>query len=386
MPVKLREIFGFLRFVLRRWRDDRCPQIAGSLTYTTLLALAPMFAIVVAVLSSAPFFDVIMAKVKLFLQLNLVPEVAERIITEYIPALAANAVRLTWVGLAAVAAVAIWLMLVMDHSINAIWRVRQARPYWVSVIGYLVLLLSAPILIGVSVTVTTYILTLSVEAQGVTPVLALLLRVVPTAMSTIAFFMIYRIVPHRKVPWRHALLGGFVAAIFFEIGKQIFALFVRHSPTYSHVYGAFAAFPVFLVWLYLSWSIVLFGAELTASSAYWRHSLWKQVTNPGMRFREAAMIVRALIGNDAGTLSLEKLREKTGLPADELEETLGQMVDGGVLKRARRRAYTLAEGTRELLVPPGSEAGASSTTPPPITPASATKRRRGRGRSGRSSR
>jgi membrane protein len=385
VPVKLIEIFGFLRFVLRRWRDDRCPQIAGSLTYTTLLALAPMFAIVVAVLSSAPYFDEIMAKVKIFLQLNLVPEVADRIITEYIPALAANAVRLTWVGLAAVAVVAIWLMLVMDRSINAIWRVRQTRPYWVSVIGYLVLLLSAPILIGVSTTITTYILTLSVEAQGVTPVLALLLRAVPIAMSTIAFFMIYRIVPHRRVPWRHALLGGFVAAILFEVGKQIFAVFVRESPTYSRVYGAFAAFPVFLVWLYVSWSIVLFGAELTASAAYWRRALWKQVASPGMRFREAAMIVRALIGNDAGTLSLEKLRQQTGLPADELEETLGQMVDGGVLKRARRRGYTLAEGTREILVAPRSEAaaaaGASSTTPAP-----ATKRRRGRGRSGRSSR
>ena len=146
MRAKLIEIAGFLRFVLRRWSDDRCPQIAGSLTYTTLLALAPMFAIVVAVLSSAPFFGEVMAKITIFLQQILVPEVASRIITVYIPAIAANAVRLTWAGLATVAVLAVWLMLIMDRSINAIWRVRQTRPYWISVLGYVALLLSTPLL------------------------------------------------------------------------------------------------------------------------------------------------------------------------------------------------------------------------------------------------
>jgi membrane protein len=377
--AKLLETLGFLRFVLRRWSDDRCPQIAGSLTYTTLLALAPMFAIVVAVLSSSSFFGEIMSKIKIFLLLNLVPEVAGQIITVYIPAIEANAVRLTWVGLAAVLVVAIWLMLVMDRSINAIWRVRRARPYWVSVLGYAALLLSGPILIGVSVTITTYILNFAERTEGTEATLhALTLRVVPIAMSTIAFFMIYRIVPHRAVPWRHALLGGFVAAVLFEFGKQLFGFYVHESPTYHHVYGAFAAVPVFLVWLYLSWMVVLFGAELTASAAYWRGGLWRQAASPGMRFREAAMIVRALVDHGAGAMSFEKLREATLLPADELEETLAQMVDGGVLRRAARHGYALAGGTRELLFPPARPAPPSEAAP--------TKRRRGRGRSAPSSR
>lgn len=376
MPAKLIELIGFLRFVLRRWSDDRCPQIAGSLTYTTLLALAPMFAIVVAVLSSAPFFGEVMAKITIFLQQILVPEVANRIITVYIPAIAANAVRLTWAGLAAVAVLAVWLMLIMDRSINAIWRVHRARPYWMSVLGYMALLLSAPLLIGVSVTISTYIMSLTAEVEGVSATLhALLLRVVPVAMSTLAFFMIYRIVPHRPVPWRHALLGGFVAALLFEIGKQLFRVYVHESPTYSRVYGAFAAVPVFLVWLYLSWLVVLFGAELTASAAYWHGGLWKQAASPGMRFREAAAIVRALVGHDSGTMSFEKLCEATALPADELEETLKEMVDGGILRRVGRNGYALAQGTRELLFAPRAQ-------PAP----EATKRRRGRGRSGRSAR
>jgi len=403
--AKLFEIAGFLRFVLRRWSDDRCPQIAGSLTYTTLLALAPMFAIVVAVLSSAPFFGEVMAKITIFLQQILVPEVASRIITVYIPAIAANAVRLTWAGLAAVAVLAVWLMLIMDRSINAIWRamvlVTKMSPrrgpvwlkprvttrcipydlkywyaYWMSVLGYVTLLLSTPLLIGVSVTITTYIMSLTAEVEGASAMLhALLLRAVPVAMSTLAFFMIYRIVPHRPVPWRHALLGGFVAAMLFEIGKQLFRMYVHESPTYSRVYGAFAAVPVFLVWLYLSWLVVLFGAELTASAAYWRGGLWKQAASPGMRFREAAAIVRALVGSDSTTMPFDKLREATALPADELEETLAEMVDGGILRRAGRHGYALAQGTRELLFAPRA-------LPAP----EATKRRRGKGRSGRSAR
>ena len=160
MPAKILDLLGFLRFVYRRWNDDRCPQIAGSLTYTTLLALVPMFAIAVAVLSSAPFFEDVMSKIKIFLLLNLMPEIAGKIITVYMEEFAANAARLTWTGVAVVLALAVWLMLIMDRSINAIWRVPAARPYWMCVLGYMALVLSGPVLIGVSVTITTYIMSL----------------------------------------------------------------------------------------------------------------------------------------------------------------------------------------------------------------------------------
>jgi membrane protein len=372
---KLRDSLGFLRFVLKRWSDDRCPQIAGSLTYTTLLALVPMFAIAVAWLSSAPLLEHVMSKIKIFLLLNLAPEIAGKIITVYMEEFAQNAARLTRWGIAIVLALAVWLMLIMDRSINAIWRVRPTRPWWVSALGYAALLVTGPILLGVSVTVTTYIMSLSVGITGLSAHLhAVLLRAVPVAMSAIAFFLVYRIVPHRAVPWRHALLGGATAALLFEAAKEIFSVYARAAPTYNIVYGAFAAVPLFLVWLYLSWLVMLFGAELTAAAAYWRGGLWKQAATPGMRFREAAAIVRALIGHDATTMSFEKLRAQTGLPADELEETLAQMVDGGVLRRAGRHAYALAEGTRELLIAPRA-------APQPVTPG-----RRGKARSGKSSR
>ncbi len=373
MRRKLADTFGFLLFVFRRWREDRCPQIAGSLTYTTLLALVPVFTIAVALLSSTPFFHEVMERIREFLRMNLMPDIAEKIITVYMREFAHNARRLTAFGVGGVFVIAVWMMLIMDRSLNAIWRVRQTRPLWMSVIGYVTVIVLGPVLLGVSVTITTFMLALSGDLAVLSPLAhAVLLRAVPILVSALAFFLVYRIIPQRHVPWRHAALGGLVAAILFETAKQGFALYVHRSPTYSLVYGAFAAFPVFLVWLYLSWLVILFGAELTASAPYWRNGLWKRPPTPAMRFREALTVTQALL---EGHTQLDVLREKTGLPGEELEETLAQMIDGGVVKRQGRNHFALTAATREVL--------ATKAAPPPA-PVSLPKRRKGR--SGRSAR
>jgi len=371
VSAKLIELLGFLRFVLRRWSDDRCPQIAGSLTYTTLLALVPIFTIVVAIMSTTPFFHEVMEKIRLFLRMNLLPDIAERITTVYMREFAHNARRLTAAGVAGVFVVAVWMMLIMDRSLNAIWRVRRSRPYWISALGYVVLILAAPVLIGFSVSITTYIMSLPAGATGLPATAhALLLRAVPLSMSALAFFLIYRIIPHRHVPWRHALLGGVVAAFLFESAKQLFSFYVHAAPTYNLVYGAFAAVPLFLIWIYLSWLVILLGAEITAAAAYWSAARWKESEAPATRLREAAAVVRALVETGPAAMTFEKLRERTRIPAPELEDTLARMTAEGVLtKRDGRPGYRLAE----------------SSEPAPGAPA-VRKAKRGRARSGRSSR
>jgi membrane protein len=349
MRAKLLDVLGFMRFVLARWTEDRCPQIAGNLTYTTLLALVPVFVIAVAVLSSAPFFEDVMAQVKVFLLLNLVPEIAGKIITVYMEEFSSNARRLTAVGLVAVLVLSVLLMLIVDRSLNAIWRVKRSRPYWLSVIGYASLLVAGPLLIGVSVSITTYLMTISLSVTDVAPEWnSRLLRIVPVAVTTLAFFLMYRIIPHRQVPWRHALFGAVVAAVLFEGAKDLFAMYVSHAPTYSLVYGAFAAVPIFLVWVYLSWLVILLGAEVTASAAYWRDGLWKHPSTPGTHFREAVVVARALLGAGDGTLSFERLREATSLPAHELEDTLHRMLDAGIAKRVGRSGYAFAREAGDM--------------------------------------
>jgi membrane protein len=315
-----------------------------------------------------------MTGLKVWLLLNLLPEIAGKIITVYMEQFAEHAVRLTWYGVAVVFALAVWTMLIMDRSFNAIWRVRRSRPYWVMIPGYMALVVTGPLLLLVSTTVTTYIMALSAGVPGwASAVHGFLLRAIPVAMSTIAFFLIYRIVPHRKVPWRHALLGAFTAAVFFEGAKQVFSIFVRESPTYSLVYGTFAAVPVFLVWLYLSWLVVLFGAELAASAAYWHGGLWKHAATPSVRFREALAVTQALIEAGSAAVSFKRLQESTRLPPKELEETLAQMIEGSVIAAAGSDGYALTPATREVL----------ATRP---RPAPVRKSKRGRGRSAASSR
>jgi membrane protein len=265
------DILAFLGFVLRRWTEDKCPQIAGSLAFTTLLALVPVFAIAVALLSSMPFFEDVMVQFKVFLLLNLVPDIAGRIITGYIEPFGRNAIRLTTIGLAFLVVTAMALMFTVDRSINAIWRSTRERPFWLGLIGYLSLLVIGPVLIGISVAVTTYLMALSADiVPHETGWRTLLLRAIPASVSAAAFFLVYRMVPHDPVPWRHALAGGVVTAILFEAAKELFAVYVRVMPTYSVVYGTFAAFPLFLLWVYVSWLVVLFGAELTASLGHWK--------------------------------------------------------------------------------------------------------------------
>ena len=350
MSHKLRDYLGFLRFVLKRWADDRCPQIAGSLTYTTLLAIFPMFGVVVALLAQSPIFEDVMSSIKIWLLLNFVPEIAGRIITVYMGDVVQHATRLTYFGLGVVLVLAVWTMLQMDRSFNTIWRVKGHRSHLLlRLLGYVAVLVVGPVLLLASVTTTTYMLALSEDvpawaayADGFFP------HAIPVLMSIVAFFFLYRVVPTPSVPWKHALLGAVVASILFEGAKQVFGYGVRHSPTYGIAYGAFAAFPIFLIWLYISWMVTLFGAELTASAAYWHGNHWKHAEAPSVRFREALAVTQALIAAGSKPMKFRELQEVTRLPPRELEQTLEQMIDGSVIRKESRE-YSLTEGTREVL-------------------------------------
>ena len=339
--AKLLDAFGFLRFVLRRWSEDRCPQIAGSLAFTTLLALVPVFAIAVAMLSRAPFFEEVMVQVKVFLLQNLVPEIADKIITVYMEQFRENAGRLTTVGLVALLFTAMALMLTVDRSINAIWRVRRSRPFWISVLSYVVLLSVGPLLIGVSVSITTYLMALSARVDVPEGAHSVLLQAAPAAVSAVAFFLLYRLVPNRRVPWQHAAAGGVLAAVVFEFAKEVFAFYVAHAPAYSVVYGTFAALPFFLLWVYVSWLVVLFGAELAASLDYWKGRKWKRVDAAHARFGDAVAVARLLFHAAGKPVDFESLRLETGMPQDELENALHHMTAGGLVERVGRDGYAI---------------------------------------------
>src|SRR5688572_1258260 len=263
------DLYRFVVFALRRWTEDRCPQMAGSLAFTTLLAMVPMFALVVAALSRTPWFEDLLIQIKVFLLLNLVPEIAHKVITVYMEEFSSNAFRLTGLGLAVVFATAIATMLMVDRQIHAIWREPPTRKLWVAMLAYATLLFVGPLLIAISVSLTTYLMSLSTEVDAPEGAHAMMLRAAPTIVSMGAFFLLYKLVPHTYVRSWHALLGALVASLLFEWAKDLFAFYVANMRTYNVVYGTFVTVPFFLIWIYVSWLVVLFGAELTAALGHW---------------------------------------------------------------------------------------------------------------------
>jgi membrane protein len=268
--------FRFLRYVTVRLQEDRCTQMAASLTFTTLLSVVPLLTIALTLFSAFPVFSEYSTPLKEFILMNMVPETGGRIITGYMEQFAESASRLTAVGLVFLAVTAMLLMLTIDNAFNMIWRVSRPRSLLQRVLVYWAVITLAPLLVGGSLSLTSWLVGFSAEYAQRIPKLSMdAIKLIPLMLTTAAFTFIFRVVPNRFVPMRHAIIGGLIGAIAFESMNRAFAFYISHFPTYKLVYGAFASVPIFLMWVYFSWLTVLFGAIITASLSHWRstHSL-----------------------------------------------------------------------------------------------------------------
>jgi membrane protein len=258
-------LLRFLRAVLARFTADRGPSLAASLTYTTLLAAVPLLAIGLAVMTAFPMFEDLTLATQRYLEDNLLPPKVGETVLGYLREFSAGAARLTALGLAGLAVSVYFMMHTIETAFNAIWRVRRRRPLAVRMAVYLGAATLGPVLVGASLTTTSYFVGASLGLAGAIPgARAAVLTGAQLVVTTLAFTLLYRVVPNRRVALRHALLGGAATAVAFELGNQAFAAYVGHVSTYTLLYGAFAVVPLFLVWVYLSWAVTLLGAVLTA--------------------------------------------------------------------------------------------------------------------------
>ncbi len=263
-PIR-RVIPAFLASVIRRVDEDNCFQAAAGLTFTTLLALVPLFAVVLSVSSTFPAFEAWIETLQQFVIRNFLPETGRRLIRTQLTEFAENATQLTAIGLAFLVVTAISLMLTVDETFNALFRVPQCRGTVRRVMIYFAAIAVVPLLVGASVSITTWFVGQSLGLLGQPHwVAAGVLRLVPYVFTCAAFTLVYYLLPNRKVALRHAITGGLIAAMAFEFAKLGFAMYVRYFPTYTVIYGAFAAIPIFLMWVYISWLVVVIGATITA--------------------------------------------------------------------------------------------------------------------------
>ena len=261
-----RRLWRFVVAAFFRFDEDRGFQTAGSLAFTTLLAIVPIITVALSVATAFPVFDEFVEVLRRLAVEHFLPRTGGvEMVTAQLSEFRANAARLTLIGLAFLMVTAIMLMLTVDEVFNRIFRVINPRALLRRVTIHTILLMLGPVLIGGSISMTSFLVGYSLgmvrDIDGITQAV---LRAIPFAFTFVALALLYLLVPSRRVvPW-HAIIGAVLAGVTFEVAKRGFGWYIAQFPTYTMIYGAFAVLPIFLLWVYVSWVVVLGGATVTA--------------------------------------------------------------------------------------------------------------------------
>jgi membrane protein len=321
--------------VARRFEEDRGVQIAGSLTFTTLLSIVPLFTVALALLAAFPVFDEAGNALQLFVFEHFLPSSSSLpAISEQIVAFSEQAGRLTAIGMLLLLITAVMLMLTMDDALNRIFQVRRRRPLGQKVVMYWSVLTLGPVLIGASLSMTTLLFG---ESSS-------LLRLAPFVFTWAALTLVYILVPYRHVELRHAAAGALLAGMAFEIAKRAFAIYLADFPTYTLVYGAFATLPVFLVWVYVSWLVVLAGATFTALLPGYRVIITERNRAPGRELTEALDVLGVLVrAQDAGqVLPVTRIAARAGVMPHRCEVALERCAGLGWVAKTEKDGWVLS--------------------------------------------
>lgn len=337
-----------LRTLRARFRDDRLGVTASSLTFTTLISLVPLLTVMLAVFSAFPMFASFQdALQRYFLQTLVPPDIASQVLRA-LNTFAAKAKGVGSAGLVLLFLAALALMLTIDRTLNAIWRVRTPRPIAQRVLVYWAAATLGPLVLGVSLSLTSYALSASQGLVGVLPGgVSLLLGTLEFLLLAAALAGLFHYVPNTHVRWRHALAGGAFSAVGFELAKRLLGWYLQTVPTYSVVYGAFATVPIFLIWIYLAWVIVLLGAVIAAYAPSLQMHVKRWPEGPGARLQLALAVLRELAkarangdrGASAGQLA-EALRTDP-LQTEPILQTLARFDWVGHLDEPRDPRFVL---------------------------------------------
>ncbi len=313
--------------------------LAGSLTFTTVLAIVPLLAVALALFTAFPQFHDFSDALQAFLTNSLMPPVISENVMSYLNDFAKQASRLTAIGGSFLVFTVLLLILSVDKALNDIWRVTKPRGIGQRLLVYWALLTLGPLMTGASLWATALVARESFGVISQMPeLLEFTLKVSPFFVSAAGFAALFIIVPNTKVTPRDAMIGGLLVAALLEIMKLGFAFYVSQVSTYTMIYGAFAALPVFLIWVYLSWLSVLFGAIVAANLPYFRHVRARGPKQSNDAFNEALGILRLLDQSRAQSapgLSIRLLSDALDLTEDQVEKSLASLQELGWVARAQ---------------------------------------------------
>ncbi|MEP7302620.1 MAG: YihY family inner membrane protein [Caldimonas sp.] len=350
---------GTMLMLGRRFREDRLALTAGSLTFTSVISLVPLATVMLALFSAFPIFSTLQETLQRYFVANVFPDTIAKPVLGAITQFSSRASRLGMVGLAALLISAMALMLTIDRTLNAIWRVRRPRPVAQRVLIYWSAVTLGPMLLGVSLTATSYAVSAARGYGAFAPQgFGIVIAVLEFVLVALGVAGLFHYVPNTHVRWRHALIGGLFVAIGMAGTRRLLALYFSTVPTYSMIYGAFATVPIFLIWIYLSWVIVLLGAVVAAYApvAGARVSRWP--AGAGSRFHLGLAVIRALRRareEAAGGLTANALYQALGtdpLQIEPLVDTLLRLDWAGRLDEAGQARFVLLVEPETTLAEP----------------------------------
>ncbi len=292
----------FIRFVIKHFIQDDCPYIASALAFTSLLAVVPLMSVGLAVLSTFPIFRGFSQPLQDFIFTNFVPTTGS-IVQFYLQQFTSQVSKLSVWGILLLLITALLMLFTIERAMNKIWRVSSGRHGVSAFLLYWAILSLAPILIGLSIAISSYLFSTTLLMDN--PSLSIFIHYSPFLLSLTGFIFLYTIVPNCPVKIRHAFFGSLIATILFETAKAGFAYFLTRYNIYELLYGAFAILPLFFIWVYWVWIITLLGAEISyafsvhhqrrsgqsldgfSHALLWLHEVWQaQQNSKGLSLNE----------------------------------------------------------------------------------------------------
>ena len=348
-------LFYFTRFFFRQFYQQRGLQIASSLAYATLLVLVPLITVMFGFLGGLPVFDNVGNTIQTYIFNNFVPAFGETVLS-YLQSFSQKASQLTITGLVLIFFIALMLMATIDNAFNSIWHIRNRRNTLARILVYWAILTMGPILLGVGMFSSSYLLSLPLVSgvESSFGVKERLLSWLPFITTSMAFTILYVLIPNCFVLRRHALVGGITAAILFELAKYGFGIYVKAMPGFQTIYGALAVIPIFLVWIYTSWVVLILGAHITFCLSAFRFSSEKMGRKDhDWSFDEVYQVIYLLwlAQKDGRTLSSYDIR-KGGLktPQHQINEIMGCLQSANWVQNTGSGDWILSRDMDEVMV------------------------------------
>jgi membrane protein len=343
---------AFALYSLRRFNADGCFAASGALSYTTLVSLVPLAVIALGSLSSFPIFAPVRDQLLGLVLENFVPSIGAQA-AWWFRAFADSATQTTAIGAAGIAATSVLLLVTVEDQLNLIWRVTAPRPWVQRLLAYWTLITLGPLLIGVSLSLSTYFEIAARQAGFGQEALAWfasswlhgLARTVPAVLEFVALTLLYGLIPNCAVRWRDGALGAVIATLTIEILKVGFSIYIGATSFYSTVYGALAVIPIFLLWMYISWMAVLLGAVVAAALPNWRiDGRTGNIPGGGIRLGLSLALIAALVRAQrrGETKSTPALAAELGVATTVIDEHIRALAEAGFAAHTQSGRWVLA--------------------------------------------